>query len=308
MKKSRYLLFFMLVSGPLFSQQLTQYSQWSTNHFALNPAHAGIKNCLEVHSLVRMQWVGFDGAPKSGFFNLSLPLPSKRTHFLSARHGFGIRFEADQIGPYFTNRYGLAYAAHFNFSQTTRLSLGVNVGMVQFGYDASKSTTILPDPTISKELSLTLPDASFGAWWNGENYYIGLVLNNLLRSRWEDFGADSRFRIHTYLYAGTRFKLSDKITLLPAALLKIPPSGPVAIDIQGMFDFQKRFNFGLGWRNTDAVILFAGVKVNPRFTVNYSADIVLSAINNQARSSHEISLIFSGCVPENTGTLKCPLF
>jgi type IX secretion system PorP/SprF family membrane protein len=255
-----------------------------------------------------MQWVGFDGAPKSGFFNLSLPLPAKRTHFLSARQGFGIRFEADQIGPYFTNRYGISYAAHFNFSQNTRLSLGVNAGMIQMGYDPSKSTTIAPDPTISKELSLTLPDASFGAWWNGENYYVGLVLNNLLRSRWTDFGTDSRFRLHTLLYAGTRVKLTNKITLLPAALLKIPPAGPVAIDIQGMFDFQKRMNLGLGWRNTDAVILFAGVKINPRFTVNYSADIILSAINNQARSSHEISLIFSGCVPENTGTLKCPLF
>lgn len=299
---------FIVFSCSLFSQQMPQYSQWSTNHFALNPAHAGIKSCLEVHSLFRMQWIGFDGAPKSGFFNLSLPLPAKRQHFLSARQGFGIRFEADQIGPYFTNRYGVSYAGHFNFSQNTRLSLGVNAGIIQMGYDPSKSITIAPDPTISKELSLTLPDASFGAWWNGENYYIGLVLNNLLRSRWTDFGTDARFRFHTLLYAGTRLKVSDKITLLPAALLKIPPAGPVAIDIQGMFDFQKRLSLGLGWRNTDALILFAGIKLNPRFTVNYSADIVLSAINNQARSSHEISLVFTGCVPENTGTLKCPLF
>ncbi|MBP6091171.1 MAG: type IX secretion system membrane protein PorP/SprF [Crocinitomicaceae bacterium] len=299
---------FIVFSCSLFSQQMPQYSQWSTNHFALNPAHAGIKSCLEVHSLVRLQWIGFDGAPKSGFFNLSLPLPAKRQHFLSARQGFGIRFEADQIGPYFTNRYGVSYAGHFNFSQNTRLSLGVNAGIIQMGYDPSKSITIAPDPTISKELSLTLPDASFGAWWNGENYYIGLVLNNLLRSRWTDFGTDARFRFHTLLYAGTRLKVSDKITLLPAALLKIPPAGPVAIDIQGMFDFQKRLSLGLGWRNTDALILFAGIKLNPRFTVNYSADIVLSAINNQARSSHEISLVFTGCVTENTGTLKCPLF
>lgn len=295
-------------SFSLFSQQMPQYSQWSTNHFALNPAHAGIKSCLEVHSLFRMQWIGFDGAPKSGFFNLSLPLPAKRTHFLSARQGFGIRFEADQIGPYFTNRYGVSYAAHFNFSQNTRLSLGVNAGLIQMGYDPSKSITIAPDPTISKELSLALPDASFGAWWNGENYYVGLVLNNLMRSRWTDFGTDSRFRFHTLLYAGFRMKINDKVTLLPATLLKIPPAGPVAIDIQGMFDFQKRLSLGLGWRNTDALILFAGVKINPRFTVNYCADIVLSAINNQARSSHEISLVFTGCVPENTGTLKCPLF
>ena len=63
---------------------------------ALNPAHAGIKTCIDIHSLYRIQWVGFQGAPKSGFLTLSAPIKTKRKNYLSARQGLGLKFETDQ--------------------------------------------------------------------------------------------------------------------------------------------------------------------------------------------------------------------
>ena len=157
--------FVLMFSGKTFAQQIAQYSQWSSHQFALNPAHAGIKSCIDFHTLYRTQWVGFGGAPRSGMFTLSAPLNAKRKQYFSARQGIGMRFESDRIGQFNTNRLNAAYAAHFNFTRDTRLSLGLYGGVIQLGYDPSSSTTIDPDPTVLKEASFMVPDATFGAWW-----------------------------------------------------------------------------------------------------------------------------------------------
>ena len=81
-----------------FAQQLPQYTQWSSHQFAINPAHAGIKNCLDVHSLFRAQWLGFEGAPKSGFLTIAAPINGVRKHAYSPRHGIGAKIETDKIG------------------------------------------------------------------------------------------------------------------------------------------------------------------------------------------------------------------
>lgn len=300
--------FFLGIEEYSFGQQLPQFTQWSAHQFALNPAHAGIKPCIDIHTLYRVQWLGFEGAPRSGFLTLSAPIKTKRKQYLSARQGIGLRFETDQIGQFNTNRINLAYAGHFNFSRDTRLSLGIYGGIIQMGYDPSKTVTIQPDPSVSQEASFITPDASFGAWWNGENYYIGLVVQNLIPNKWVDLGVDSKYRFHAALNAGYRLKINDRFTFIPAVLVKIPPRGPLAMDLQAMIDFNNKLNFGLGYRNTDAILAYAGVKINHRFSIQYSFDLTLSALRNGSSNTHELSVSFSACRPENTSTSRCPLF
>lgn len=300
--------FLLLNSGEVFAQQIAQYSQWSSHQFALNPAHAGIKSCIDVHTLYRTQWVGFGGAPKSGMFTLSAPLNAKRKQYFSARQGIGMRFESDRIGQFNTNRLNAAYAAHFNFTRDTRLSLGLYGGIIQLGYDPSSSTTIDPDPTVLKEASFVVPDASFGAWWNGQNYYAGLVLDHLIASRWKNIGVSSKFHFHALFNAGYRFQFTDKFTLIPAVMVKIPSRGPVALDLQVMADLNNQFNFGLGYRNQDCLVFFAGFKINQRLSIQYSFDATVSALRKASSNTHEISLSFNSCRKERNSTSACPLF
>ena len=298
----------LMFSGKTFAQQIAQYSQWSSHQFALNPAHAGIKSCIDFHTLYRTQWVGFGGAPRSGMFTLSAPLNAKRKQYFSARQGIGMRFESDRIGQFNTNRLNAAYAAHFNFTRDTRLSLGLYGGVIQLGYDPSSSTTIDPDPTVLKEASFMVPDATFGAWWNGKNYYAGLVLDHLIASRWKNIGASSKFHFHAVLNAGYRFQFTDKFTLIPAVMIKLPSRGPVALDLQMMADLNNQFNFGLGFRNQDCLIFFAGFKINQRLSIQYSFDATVSALRKASSNTHEISLSFNSCRKERNSTSACPLF
>ncbi len=305
---------FLLYTGVLFcilsagAQQLPQYSQWSLHQFSLNPAHAGIKKCVDVHALARAQWYGFDGAPQSGFITASIPLRSRRNKFLSARHGTGIKFERDQIGQFLTHRLNVAYAAHFNFTVDNRLSLGIYGGFVQFSYNHANSVTIDPDPTVQNEANFIAPDASFGAWWNGKNYYFGLILQNLIPYKWPAPGTDSRFRFHTTLNGGYRYRASENVSLLPGFIARIPPAGPPSIDLNVMADFKNQVAFGLGYRNTDALIVFASFKFKGQFSINYSFDYVLSSLRPGTINTHEFSLIYSGCKRPSSSTYSCPLF
>lgn len=299
---------FIFLSSFGICQQLPQYTQWSQHQLAMNPAHAGIKNCLEVHSLYRIQWVGFDGAPRSGFLTLSAPIQTKRKQYLSARQGIGFRFETDKIGQFNTNRFNLAYSGHFNFSRDNRLSLGIYGGVIQMGFDPSTATTLTSDPSVVREASFLAPDASFGAWWNGENYYFGLMLHHLIPYKWTSPGDDSKFRFHPFFNIGYRLRVNDKVTILPAALVRIPPRGPLSVDIQGMVDFSNKINGGIGFRNGDALLFFAGFKINQRFSVNYSFDMTISDIRLGSSNSHELSITFNTCKPPNNSTYSCPLF
>ena len=303
-----FILVFMVFNFHLEGQQLPQYTQWSSHQFAINPAHAGIKNCLDVHSLYRTQWLGFEGAPKSGFITLSAPMNGLRKHALSSRHGVGAKIEYDNIGPFTTNRLNLAYSSHFNFTADDRLSLGLYFGVVQFNYDVSNLSTIHPDPSISQDASFLKPDASFGAWWNSEDYYFGLSIQNLIPSKWNNIGLDSKFQMHTLLNGGARISVNKLYTIIPSFLLKIPPAGTPSIDLNALVNYKNQVGFGLGIRNTNALLFIANVKLNGQFSVHYSFDYVLNDLRPGTLNTHELSFIFSTCKQKQMGTTKCPLF
>ena len=298
----------ILLSLPSVGQQIPQYSQWYLHQFSRNPAHAGIKECVDIHSLYRLQWVGFKGAPKSGFLTVSVPIHTRRKKYLGARHGTGFKFETDQIGEFTINRINAAYAAHFNFDKHRRISFGVFAGIMQMGYDPASIQTIEPDPEVMREGSFVAPDASFGAWYNDENYYFGLSLHNLIPSPWQNIGTSSRNRFHSSLNGGYRLGIGDNVSLIGAFNLRVPPAGPVSLDLNLHMDYRNLLGFGVGYRNTDAIIAFFSLKIKEQFSIGYSFDYNLSKIQLVAKNTHEISLSFSTCKRRKTGTASCPLF
>ncbi|MES2798408.1 MAG: PorP/SprF family type IX secretion system membrane protein [Bacteroidota bacterium] len=292
----------------LFGQQMTQYSQWAQHSVMINPAHLGIEKGLEMHSLYRFQWVGLEGAPRSGGFAFSLQLDKRQKKYFESKHGIGVRFEADQIGQFNTNRVNFGYAPHFVINEQTRLSFGIYAGILQMGFNHASATTVDDDPAVLREAVVLAPDASFGALWAGRNYYAGVTLNQLIPWKWDGLGNDSKFRFHTSVQVGYKMNFSDNIRFLPAVLVKIPPRGPVAIDLQAMFDFSQKVQAGIAYRNNDAIAIFAGFKIKQRFSVYYSYDIGISSLRGAHAGSHEVSLAFTTRRIENTATYHGSLF
>lgn len=309
MKISLFTIYFLIVCKLVFGQQVSQYSQWSSNQFSINPALAGIKNCLDMRSMARAQWAGFEGAPISGLLTVNAPINSNPKSINSPFHGIGGKVEADQFGQFNNFALSLAYAIHFPLDNNNkRLSFGVNAGFQQYGFDHTSVVTINPDPSVSSSANMLLtPLIGAGAWYHTKTWYAGFSIDQLARNRWSDIGFASRFRIHSYLTTGTKLPINEMFTLQPQVLFRIPPAGPISADLNLMLDYNNLLKFGLGYRNTDALIAFFRINLN-QFSVGYSFDYITSAIQGGHWNTHEISLFFNTCDNKKRAINACPLF
>ena len=55
----------MLITSDALAQQLPLYSQYMQNNFVLNPAIAGTTENAPFRAVIRNQWTGMEGAPKT---------------------------------------------------------------------------------------------------------------------------------------------------------------------------------------------------------------------------------------------------
>lgn len=290
------------------AQQTPHFSHWATHQFAINPAHAGIKTCLEAQGTTRGQWIKFDGAPISGVLTISAPLRAKRKQFLSARHGLGSVFNYDQLGAFRQFTFQLAYAGHFNFSVNNRLSLGLSVGGTQLAFDINQAKPLTADPTINGSGVEVKPTATFGAWWNGKNYFAGLSLYQLIPQKWRIIGFEAKSNMHGMFNGGFRQAINQKWTLVPGAYIGFTKSAPLDIQIQTLFDYSNQFVTGLGYRSGDALIAFFGCRIRDRVRLMYSFDFIISPLRKGTLGSHELSLSFSPCRMPSSDQQLCPLF
>lgn len=93
MKKLLLLVGFPLIfmAKPAMGQQDAQYSQYMFNGIYINPAYAGYKEVLNVHSFYRSQWTGIMGAPKS----MSLAVDAIAN---SGNVGLALQVSSDRLG------------------------------------------------------------------------------------------------------------------------------------------------------------------------------------------------------------------
>lgn len=304
----RLLLVFISFSFVGWGQQVPQYTQWMHHQFLGNPAHAGLKKCVDLHTGYRIQWVGFQGAPHGGFVTASFGLNTRRKKVFSARHGVGIRLERDVIGPFSVNKANLAYATHINFSEENRLSVGISAGFIQGSYDPSLVTTGTPDAVLSRTSGFVLPDASLGAWFNSTDFFVGLSLNNLIPVKWNPVGTNSKYRFYGMLTGGYRWSPNERFALLPTLNLRTTFRGPISADLNLNVDFQNKFRIGAGFRFGDAVLVMAQYNIKEQFAIGYSYDITVSPLRKASSNTHEITLRFTTCKPNKKSDVSCPLF
>ena len=299
----------LLISFCGMSQQFPQYTQIPYHQFSLNPALAGIEKCVDFRLLYRMQWVNFPGAPSGGFLTGSGQIKPKRTKYKAPTHGVGGRLMYDQIGPFTQTKIEGAYAIHLRLTRDLRLSFGTYLGMFLFSYDASSVVVQQNDPTIMSSVPNKIyPDGSVGMWLDGKKFYTGFTVQQMFSSVWKDIGTQSRYRVHFTLNGGYKWKIRENFTLIPSMLLKIPTTGPWAMDINLMMDYKNVFSFGLGYRNIDAVTAMFRVKFLKYLSIAYSFDFVTSNIRNGIAHTHEFSLGISTCRKKSRKPSDCPAF
>lgn len=294
------------------AQQTIQFSQYVFNGLAVNPAYAGYKEDLTLNLSFRAQWVGIDGAPRTGTASVDglTKNPDKKV-------GWGLIATTDRLGPQNTSSVyaNYAYRLRIDEEDTKRLCFGFAFGATQYNLDGSKFIATDPgDGTIPVgNQSKMLPDLRFGIYYYTPGFYIGASAVDLLTSGRDSVTSDS-YRIikqvrHLYLTGGVMLPLSESLDLKPTFMIKEDFKGPTNLDLNAYLLFNKMVWVGASYRmglklwdkknlqsgldQNDAISGIVEVFINPYFRVGYSYDYTTSKLSNYQQGSHEISVSFS---------------
>lgn len=289
MKKLSLLVLFscLLFAGTTSAQQDPQYTQYMYNMNVVNPAYAGLKETLSITALYRKQWSGLEGAPETITFSGHSPVSDKV--------GLGLSAIKDELGPVKETNVYVDFSYTLQMSETLKLALGLKAGATF--HDVGLVDLELQDPNdpfFSQDINNTYPNVGAGAFFYGDNFYIGLSVPNFLNSVHLDenglkYGSEV---MHYFATAGYVFQVNDNFKLKPSALVKSAFDAPLSFDVNLNALFYEKFEIGASYRLEDSFSGLVGFQVAPFLRVGYAYDHVTSELDAVANASHEVIITF----------------
>lgn len=323
MKPVKY-LFVLLVLLCLFAgrsgaQQNIQFSQYVFNSLSVNPAYAGYKEEWFAQLALRSQWMGVEGAPKTGAISIDgIVDPRDR------KMGLGFQVVSDKIGPQFTTSVtaNYAYRLQLNADDTQRLSFGIGVGVVQYNLSGDMiHTSEGGDQAVALgDENRLKPDLRLGVYYNSDFWYMGLSVLDAFSGSEVSISRSQSFNIarsrHAYFIAGSLVNISPDLRVRPSLMVKEDFRGPTSVDLNVMTIFNDKlwlgasYRTGLGlWKKNiteldlgkqNSISAIVQVFVSERFRIGYSYDHVTSKLGSNKNGSHELTMgLTFGRVPRS---------
>jgi type IX secretion system PorP/SprF family membrane protein len=291
-------------------QQTVQFTQYIFNGFAINPALAGSKPCIDVKLGYRAQWLGFEGAPKTTFASVNGELKFKKVKTIRTKHGAGVYVESDVIGPVKKTTMYLAYAYHFPLFRGVTASLGVFAGLQELRLNASKISVFDGnDPLIrGSGARFMIPDVSPGFFVSHKDWFTGFSIRQAFPKTWGLIGSDkTKNTLHYLLVGGKRFETGNAINVVPSGMLKWTGYTNPSLDLNLLFELNHYFEIGASWRNGDALAGIVKINFLEYFSLGYSFDLTTSKIRLGSSNTHEIILGIYSC-SRGASDYLCPAF
>lgn len=280
------LLVFSFMFVEVASQQLPQYTQYNYNMNVVNPAYVGSKKTLKVNMLGRSQWVGVDGAPKTGTLVVDFPVGHKMGAGFSAIH--------DQVGPLKQTYFYGDVSNSIRVSSSGTLAFGLKAGVSFQNIDTSLLE--FNNPESISNLNSIAPNLGFGFYYYEENYYIGLSAPTILSSNLYEVDTNNSVSENSsgttfFLTTGYLFDLNPFLVFKPSMMLRYSTVFPVSLDLSASLFFNKKFEIGMAYRTNNTVSLTSVLAVKDTFRLGYAYDYSLGNFTNNNSGSHEILLL-----------------
>lgn len=297
----------LLLAGKLANaQQDAQFSQYMFNGIYINPAYAGYKEQLNVSGFYRNQWTGITGAPKTTSLAVDAIANDGNVGlaFQISADGFGAQRNLGAYANY-------AYRLRLNYDGTSRLALGLGVGVVQLGIDGAKlnPNDVEVDQPLGMQSS-TVPDARVGIFFSNDKFYAGISMDNLVARSLdkEQYPFIPKPVPHYYLTAGMLLPLSEDIQLKPSFLIKDDHGGPTSLDLNTFIILGDKLWIGGGYRTAiklydksylqsdlqsqNSAVAALQVFANSSFRLGYAYDFSVGPLQGYSGGTHELSVTY----------------
>jgi len=291
--KKLYIIFLLLLAIEMHGQQDPQYTQYMYNMNVINPAYAGSRENLSFGMLYRTQWVGIDGAPKTGTFFGHLPVGEKV--------GLGLSVISDEIGPVKeTNAYA-DFSYTLQLGGEHRLAFGIKAGATFHDRGLGDIDLIDENDPFFQNVTGVTPNVGAGAFYYTDNYYLAFSVPNILSSvKLDANGTEYGTEVsHYFLTGGYVFQLSPNTKLKPSFLVKSAFDAPTSFDVNLNALFFEKLEVGASYRLDDSFSGLINFAITPSLRIGYAYDAVQSDIKRYAPSSHEFMLLFDLNFPKN---------
>lgn len=292
------------------SQQTVQYTQYIFNSFAINPALAGSKKCMDIRLGYRTQWVGLEGSPNTAFASFNGELKLKKKKNVRTKHGVGVYLESDVLGPTSRTTIYLAYAYHFPVARDVTASVGLFAGLQQLRLDGQKIEVLdNNDPLIGGSGSrFMIPDISPGIFLSHDDWFTGFSIRQVVPLQWKLIGSNkTKNAFHYLLVGGKRFKTNQDINVVPSAMIKWTGYTNPSLDLNLLFELNHHIDVGGSWRSGDALAGIVKFKFLEYFSLGYSFDFTTSRLRHGSSNTHEVILGIYAC-PQGGNDYECPAF
>jgi type IX secretion system PorP/SprF family membrane protein len=290
MKKLLHLLVILLLSTGLKGQQKPLTSLFMTNPFAINPALAGTHNYFQIISNNRFQWVGFKDAPITNTLSIFGPL-------VNYPMGWGGTITYDVAGSVSIGSIHGSYAYYYPINENIKVSMGLNLGFMQYKIDLAKITLEnIDDPQYSTAQDTYYPlDATVGAYCYTSTYHFGFVATNLINNKIK-FGEQptglSKLKSHFYLIGGYKYFINREWAVEPSLILKKVSPAPFQLDFNARGWYRNMVWMGLSYRTQEALSILLGYIYEKKIQISYAYDIVLNPLRQYNFGSHEFTLSY----------------
>ena len=294
--KFKHIRVLMLLAVMLFAYQKSiaqtepMYSQYMFNMLGVNPAYAGSREASSFNFFQRSQWIGLQGAPQTTSFSFDQSILNKRA-------GWGIQFYDDKIGVEKADGINIMGSTKIQVSENGILSGGLSFGLMNYRIDLMNVTgRFTPnDPAFYSNLNKWTPSLGIGIYYNTDNFYAGVSIPNILKSRLTAFdlirsGLQKVNQKHIFLTTGFVIPINEDLKLKPSTMIKMVEGAPIEADFNTNIWLRDIIGLGVSYRTGDAVIGMAEIQANQNLRFGYAYDVTISPLKFYNTGTHEIMI------------------
>ncbi len=270
-------------------------TQFMYNKLALNPAYAGAQEYTELTAIVRSQWIGFPGAPKTQQLSVNIPMFDQRV-------GLGLTANSHSLGVTTFQTIEGSYSYRIKTSKTGSLSLGLQTSYRRYTIDFSDPQIVAidgltNDPNIiGSTVNTSSLNFGGGIYYSQDRFYVGISVPRL--STQDLTIGDGPLNLTEQrvinLMGGLNLKLNEQWVATPQLLLRLSGDQPFDADVNVNFTYNDFLTLGLSYRlggdrNSlgESIDFIVGVALNESLMIGAAYDYNVSQLGRVSSGSFE---------------------
>lgn len=276
------------------AQQDPMYSMYTQDKMLINPAFVGSSNWVVGTLKYRNNAPSFKNQYTTQTFNLHGPVQAKHI-------GLGVKVVNDKRAVLTNLNIAVDASYHLNLAGG-KLSFGVEGGVYnrRINYDELVTSQKNDQALNLYNFSSTVPDFSFGFYYQRKQFYAGYSKYHLLGARFDrkEFPNSASF-IHAsdYFIVGSIIDVSKKWAVEPSILLKYQAKGNIQLDASVLVCFDNKLSLGLQYRTGSALLTMLKYNITDRLKISYSYDYNLSRFSQLSPGAHEVIISYGIQLP-----------